>query len=421
MYESTLRSRRARRVALAAALIAGLAATTATSQREELGSEVIVWPDERFASIQDAIDALRDGGTLRLPGGVVTLDAPLSVRGNRIVIEGRGCDELPRNPRKPQQGGATHLVGPGVTAVADFASVRAAITFESGGTIRDLKLSGFDAGIGRVAGDDTAPAAGVVVENVCITDTGRGIAWADGPSLSVKNVLIRDVAWNGVSIAAAQTLAGTFIHFMGVTVVNAANACIFVQNTQAAIVGGLFNFCGSSGTIVGLNANLFIAQTNIAGSHGPGIALSGGSAFIHETVVNQATGFGLLLHNVVHGDIEEVHVKNTHTFTAGPQAGLFGDGVTVVGGTANGLVWVTDSFIENAPHSGVANYGAFVSVGDLKIQCATFDLEGEVLGTTNFSFTDLGGNKCGCPAPSGTCVAQTGGSPQAPGPVVTIP
>jgi hypothetical protein len=113
--------------------------------------------------------------------------------------------------------------------------------------------------------------------------------------------------------------------------------------------------------------------------------------------------------------------SRTKAFITGPQAGLFGDAVTVVGGAANGMVWVTDAIIENAPHSAVANYGAFVSVGDSTIQCATFDLEGEPLGSTNFTYSDLGGLKCGCPTAGGTCQAVSAVSPQAPGPVITTP
>jgi hypothetical protein len=186
-----------------------VAATTATVRRSERRPDVIQWPDSRFPTVQRAIDALPDGGTLRFPDGVVSVDEPLFVRGKRIVIEGAGCDELPG--------------------------------------------------------------------------------------------------------------------------------------------------------------------------------------------------------------------KNTKAFAAGPQAGLYGDGVTVVGGTSNGMVWVTDSFIENAPHSGVANYGAFVSVGDLRIQCALFDLEGEVLDGKNFSYTDLGGMKCGCPTANGTCAAATDSDFQAPAMMIPIP
>ncbi len=404
-----------------------LAASPATIQREERRLAVIEWPDTRYATVQHAIDALPDGGTLRFSDGVFTLDEPLFVRGKRIVIEGAGCNELPRRLRKPEQGG-THLVGPRVDRVVDFSAARGLINFESagpettvgGGTIRGLKLSGFDAGIRAAAGEEAA-GGGAVVEDVCIADTGRGIAWSLGASLSVKNVLIRDVSWNGASIAVTTVLAGAFIHFAGVTVVNAANACVFYHNAQAVIVGGLFNFCGQSGTIAALNSNLVIADTNIIGSAGPGIAISGGSAFISETFLNEATGFGVLLHHVVHGDIEDVHIKNTTAFSTGPQAGSYGDGVTVVGGTANGMTWVTDSFIENSSHSGVANYGAFVSVGDVSIQCTLFDVEGEVHEGKNFSYTDLGGLKCGCPTANGTCQAVTGSGVQAPGPLIQIP
>ena len=210
----------------------GLATATATMQRREPRPDVIQWPDSRFPTIQQAIDTLPDGGTLRFVDGVFTLDEPLFVRGKRIVIEGTGCDELP-NPKKRRLPGGTHLVGPRVDRVVDFTAARGLLNFESagpgtivgGGTIRNLKLSGFDAGIRAAAADDTAPGGGAVVEHVCIADSGRGIAWSAVASLSVKTVLIRDVAWNGASIVVTTALAGAFIHFADVTIVNAANAC----------------------------------------------------------------------------------------------------------------------------------------------------------------------------------------------------
>jgi hypothetical protein len=414
--------RHSTRLAIMAALMTVLSAAAIARQRDGR-TGVIEWPNREFPTIQSAIDALPDGGTLRFTQAVVRVDEPLFVRGKRIVIEGNGCDE--QSPR-PKTG--THLVGPRAERLAEFDAVRGLINFEpgepgqpaSGATIRNLKVSGFDAGI-RATGDASRTAGAVVVEKVCITNTGRGIAWTAAASLSLKNVLIRDVAWNGVSITPATTLAGAFVHFGGVTILNAAGACVYYQSVQAVIVGSLFNNCGTSGTIVSLNANVLVADTSIAGSRGPGIAISGGSTFINDTFINQATGFGILLHNVVHGDVEDVHIKDTTAFTAGAQAGLFGDGVTVVGGTASGMVWVTASLIENAAHSGVANYGAFVSVGDLKIQCALFDLEGEVLDGTPFTYTDLGGLKCGCSTAAGACEAVSDSNSQVPGPIQPIP
>jgi hypothetical protein len=185
--------------------------------------------------------------------------------------------------------------------------------------------------------------------------------------------------------------------------------------------GGLFNFCGSSGTIVARNSNLLIAATSIVGSHGPGIAISGGSAFINETFIKQATGMGILLHDMVHGDVEDVRILDSLPFSAGPQAGKFGDGITVVGGAADGVVWVTDSSIENSARAGLSNFGGRVALGDTIIQCAAaFDLEGETLMGETFLFTDLGGQKCGCPTATGTCTAVSVGF-EPPAPVMPSP
>ena len=98
---------------VAGALLTSLLATylahvSAMMQNGDRRLGIIEWPDRRFASIQGAIDALPDGGTLRFTERVVPIDEPLFVRGKRIVIEGKGCDEQ----RTQLKDGGTHLVGP---------------------------------------------------------------------------------------------------------------------------------------------------------------------------------------------------------------------------------------------------------------------------------------------------------------------
>ena len=208
-------------LALAIALSMSQSASSTTFQTAPR-LDVIEWPNREFRTIQSAIDALPDGGTLRFAAGVVTTE-PLFVRGKRIVIEGAGsgCDEQ-RQPGKPTQTASTHLVGPRADTVVEFGAVRGLINYTNagpgtpvgGGTIRNLRLSGSDAGIRGAADADAGAGGGVVAEGLCITHAGRGIAWGVGSNLSLKNVLIQDVFWNGVSISTEPRACDGILHLL---------------------------------------------------------------------------------------------------------------------------------------------------------------------------------------------------------------
>jgi hypothetical protein len=110
-------------LALLAAVTAQAAFTTPLQRNDRPG--VIEWPSREFQTIQAAIDALPDGGTLRFSEGVFPITEPLFVRKN-IVIEGAGCGELARRPAKAR---TTHLVGPRPDRVANFAEARGLVNY----------------------------------------------------------------------------------------------------------------------------------------------------------------------------------------------------------------------------------------------------------------------------------------------------
>jgi hypothetical protein len=223
--------------------------------------------------------------------------------------------------------------------------------------------------------------------------------------------MIKNPLWNAVSIDSGGFFGLGLINFGGLHVVSAVNACMFFNNTQAVISGGLYFDCGESGTIVALDSNLVILDTRVEESKGPAIALSRGSAFVKDTTIIGATGVGILLHDVISADVRSVQVRNTKAYWTGS----YGDGIDIVGGSANGPVWVTDSLINNNHRTGLGNFGAFVALEDTRLRCNGIDLEGESWMQKPASFSNLGGNGCGCPAATGSCVAVgVGFAPPAP-------
>jgi hypothetical protein len=86
-----------------------------------------------------------------------------------------------------------------------------------------------------------------------------------------------------------------------------------------------------------------------------------------------------------------------------PSDGRFGDGIIAHGLFAPANLSIHASRIENSARAGIASFGSFVSLSDSRVQCAGFDLEGEILDGQNFSFDDGGGNACGCPTADHPC------------------
>jgi hypothetical protein len=411
-----------RRTVLPLILVASFTPGVANSRVVQLrdARDSIEWPRDRdeFPTLQSAIDALRDGGRLKVSTGRFDLREPLIVRNKRITFEGAGCGEaLPLGKTKTDR--FTHLAGPRPERITSFGEVAGLLTYvgTGGGVVRGLKLSGFDAGI-RIVANDTGEVsrATLTVEDTCIAETGRGIvSSAPAGKIVAQNVLIRDVLWNGISISPSVfgTLFQSIFTSFGLAVVNTGQACVVMKNSAFTAFQNHFDACGYNGGPPGLgggllavNAGVNFIESTTNVTNGPGIAANGGTTLIqHTSVIRSALGAGILLFEPLYAQLKESHVLLTAPFPAGHvHAGNFGDGVIVAG---QGTVWVGDSLIHTNARAGVSNLGSFVDLGSSKLTCNGFDLEGEPypLSTDNFLFNDRGGNKCGCPLASQECEA----------------
>jgi hypothetical protein len=401
------------------AVLLAVGVTGSGGGRPEEGRDSLEWPDERreFPTLQSAIDALGEGGTLRIRQGRFDITEPLVIR-KRITIEGSGCGEdLPRGKSAPDR--VTHLAASRPERVVPFGDVAGLLTYvgAGGGVVRRLKLSGFDAGVRIMAADDAQPARSLLtIEDTCVAETGRGIA-VSSPSAKIvaQNVLIRDVLWNGITVSPSALQAGLgaiFISF-GITVVNTGQACVVVKNAAFTAFQSHFDACGHNGGLPGLGGGLLASNagvnfiestTNV--TNGPGLAANGGTTLIqHDSVMRSALGAGILLFEPLYAQIKEAHILLTAPFPPGHAlAGTFGDGVVVAG---QGTVWVGDTRIHSNSRAGLSNFGSFVDIGSSRLTCNAFDLEGEPYPTPteNFLFNDRGGNKCGCPLADGDCEA----------------
>jgi len=135
------------------------------------------------------------------------------------------------------------------------------------------------------------------------------------------------------------------------------------------------------------------------------------TALVRSSLVEQNHDFGVIL-NASEATLEGVVVRGTLLRASD---GSFGDGVAVASAILPGGVEVLASAVVRAnrieanARAGLVSFGAHVALSDTALSCNAFQLNGEAAGSLPFTFENLGGNGCGCPEPTGACVAQSSG------------
>ena len=72
-------------------------------------------------------------------------------------------------------------------------------------------------------------------------------------------------------------------------------------------------------------------------------------------------------------------------------------------------VSTASTLIDSSARAGLANFGAFASLGATRVRCAALALSGDGYSEHDFSFEDRGGNACGCPEADGECKMVSAG------------
>lgn len=384
-------------------------------------SRVIVWPSREFRSLQSALDALPDGGVLRIAPGAYQINEALFIRNKQVTIEGAGCDQAPRtgpcgqierdtsdSGTDTQRGAAvTELIGPRRDRFVEARASVGLFNFEdAGGAIRGLKLSGFDAGIvtRATARGQAAPARALTVQNTCIRDAVRGVALLAPSAFRIVKSRISNVMWNGIS-----AISGPLSQVSGEDIVieEAANACVVLKGGSHAFFNFSFSLCGKGGGITVTDGGaLTLINPIVASNDGPGISVLNNSSATIQRIVEPG---GIIAANRFAGiyvDKSTAQVLNVWIIGTLMRAdGSWGDGVIAV----RSSVVLNGNLIEFSDRAGASNFGGFMSLAFNGFRCNAFDLQGENFDGQNFVFQDGGGTLCGCPLVTDPCIAQSVG------------
>jgi len=335
-----------------------------------------------FRSMQEAIDALADGGTLRIAKGIFPME-PTYIRGKTVHIRGGGSNC--RNPgRSRSESNETVLVAPSYDRVTAPEDVNGSWHYiDAGGSMVDLRMTGGDAGL---ATRETREGASrpLTVSNVCLTDMVRGIHHKASAPLHVSDTVIKKVLWNAISFAPLEFLPDSGPSTIAdLEIVDPENVCLYFENEVATVHDDYLVNC-SNGGILAVNSALWVDETIIVNAGKTGISL--------------VSSWAVLFDNILLG-------TNCIPSISDPEQCLAGDGVLA---WDNSIVYMFESNIDSSDRSAVSNYGSYVEIGDNRFSCQTVDLVGEELFGNSFDYEDLLDNKCGCPLANGPCELSSG-------------
>jgi hypothetical protein len=351
-----------------------------------------------FSTMQEAIDALADGGILRIAEGRHHIGEPVFVTGRNIVIQGAGSGLKSNNIRFGNKKRSTYLVGPEPQPVLDergnviLPLERAGAMFNmvaSSTVIRGLSLSGFDVGI-FIKDSAEGRSGSTTINDVLVSNTGRGIASLSSGEVIIESCGVQETAWHGVvSSTSPLDPLPPRLQVLWTFIKDVTGAALYFNNTFGIVTAGEITGAKEGG-IVCFECDLIVMNSHIYSNHKYGI------------VMLTAKNMPAIVGNV----IEDTYPSLDN--------GYFGDGIAMALSSIN--VW--DNFVKNSARAGLSNFGGHAVLGNNLLQCAGPYLLADEYMSNAYTFVDGEGNYCGCPSATGSCVVETIGfdppNPQAP-------
>jgi parallel beta-helix repeat protein len=245
-------------------LCGNLSAHLRVPLRPEIETE-LRWPASGFASLQEAIDALRPGGVLVLaPGseqtGGVTIAKPLTIRvepGNKAaVVKGR-TDEAP------------------VLSLIEGAQV----------TLQDLEIT--EGGVGLNLGGS----AQATLTNSTVSGNINGLWLVGNAQATLTNSSVSDNGYRGLWLGASAqaTLINSTVSFNGI------HGLFLLDGAQATLTNSSVSGNGYRGLELWNRAQITLTNSTVSYNEGSGLVLEGSAqaTLTNSTVSNNGAGLFL--------------------------------------------------------------------------------------------------------------------------------
>jgi hypothetical protein len=211
------------------------------------GPLTVTVPSTRYPTVQAGINAVGNGGTVRVKAGVYV--EAIRIAGKTLTLKGLGTAAAP-------------------TEIRALAEEQAVITFgdQGSGTLENLTLTGGAYGI-LTASETQQWQPQVILNRLLINGAGRGV-FGTFDVLYATNVKVSASRFNGLSILGARAL-----RLVNLSSTDSGNIGIFAQMIVR-----------NDGTYTG-EPWIALNKVTVTGSKGPGIAIIGNAAAIMMTHV----------------------------------------------------------------------------------------------------------------------------------------
>ncbi len=353
---------------------------------EDLGAKLTVTGSviERVTSeamFLGRIDAHIDTTVVRTAKPTATSAFPSGINGGTEIGSGSLTLFVQRSLIEdfPAQG----VVAFGGTVVLDSVAIRD-IHADKGGTGMGLYLAS-DL-------DSEAPANGTVQSSAIERVASDGV-WVSSSSLTADNLAVRDVG-------AAAPVIGTGI---------LAYTSMGKKRTSVTVTHSLVDGARMVG-IWSLGSDTVVEDTTVQktrpDTQGNALGLATDASpepatlVARRTTVDGSTGTGVGVYHASTVTLEDCRISNTVA-----KNGIDGDAISVL--SKDAVLTVTKTRIDHSARAGIASFGAKVTIGGSTLSCQSFDFDSEQDKGAKASFSDAGGNTCGCPEATGGCHAAT--------------
>jgi hypothetical protein len=366
-------------------------------------------PDSGFATTGSLTASVIEGNRNQ---GVFIEGSEVTIKG--VVVR----DTLPEQSTQYTGRGidvvAHAFAGPGVVSVSGSVVERnhdvgivasGSVLSLEGVVIRDTVIAPGEpeGGEGIVAqahpdyGLSVAEIASVLVERN--QDGGIGFKGAEG---IIEGVVVRDTLPGGIERPLGRGIT-VQPDPMGVPSTATITGSLLERNMEHGVV-----VTGSPVTLTGLLVRDTLPRAD-GEDFGRGIHIqidfdteAPAPATVSNSIIERNHDMGVLVLRV-DATLSGLLIRDTMTEAA---SGFFGDGLTILGSSTT---TVAHSVSEGSARAGLANFFSNVALEGVHLRCNDIELAGENVGDSSFSFTDMGGNLCGCEPAAEACKAISSG------------
>ncbi|HEU4345692.1 MAG TPA: right-handed parallel beta-helix repeat-containing protein, partial [Candidatus Binatia bacterium] len=331
-------------------------------------------------TLQSAINSLPDGGIVQFRAGDIDMTEQIFIRGKRLEFVGAGSGlnkrgrltRLIGTPPSPVVDEAGNLILRAEAVTGMFNLIAAQVVF------RDVMITGTNAAA-VIHDDEAGNSAPAIFQDMVIDGSGRGILSLGSGTLTIKDTVIQNTLWHGVSMKAPFHGELTIPNLIldDSKILHSVCGGTYFENTtvflsDVTVIGAL---CGG---IVGYKSTGVILDSLLLDNYKAGIILV------------EATGSPLIRDNTIVHTLPTLSLQN------------WGDGVSIF---SSPDVFLDRNTIQDSARAGVGIYGSGVSLQDNTMTCSAFDIDVETHNSIPPNPQDLGGNQCGCGDPLGECEA----------------